>query len=523
MHSISVNDYRQSMQALAVAALVVLVLFAWEGHKGLNLWDEGFLWYGSQRVMLGEVPIRDFMAYDPGRYYWSAALMGLLGDNGIISQRIASAVFQVLGLFTGLILIARSADLKGKEKTYYLVLSAVVLAAWMVPRYRMFDVSLSIFLVAILAFLVENPSAIRYFFAGVGVGLVAVFGRNHGVYGAVASLGIVAWLNFGRAAGPGFLRGLFLWGAGVTVGFAPILLMALAVPGFAVAFWESIRFLFEQKATNIALPVPWPWTVDFSTSSPGRAARGVLVGLLFIGIVAFGVLSVLWAIRCRRRDASVPPAFAAAAFLALPYAHYSYSRADVSHLALGIFPLLVGSLVLLLPNGTRTRTKWTLALVLCAVSIWVIRGHHPGWQCRTDRRCESVEISGSELRVDPGTAADVAVLRRLAERYAPNGQSLLVTPFWPGAYALLERESPMWEIYALFPRPESFEREEIERIEAAGPEFALILDIPLDGRDDLRFRNTHPVTYRYIVDNFDPLPGLSNGAYEVYRARNPER
>ena len=28
------------------------------------------------------------------------------------------------------------------------------------------------------------------------------------------------------------------------------------------------------------------------------------------------------------------------------------------------------------------------------------------------------------------------------------------------------------------------------------------MDVPLDGREDLRFRRTHPITYKYIVENF---------------------
>lgn len=75
----------------------------------------------------------------------------------------------------------------------------------------------------------------------------------------------------------------------------------------------------------------------------------------------------------------------------------------------------------------------------------------------------------------------------------------------------------MWEMYALFPRNEAFQQQEIERIRIANPGFVLIYDLPLDGRVELRFRNTHPLIHQYILDNFELLPHSPNPAYQIYR------
>jgi hypothetical protein len=507
--------------SFSISALVVFISFIWQGNKGFNLWDEGFLWYGVQRVLLGEVPIRDFMAYDPGRYYWTAALISLFGDNGIMNLRAAVASFQALGLFVGLFLIAHSHRIKCKGDIIYTLLAAITLAVWMFPRHKLFDISISIFLIGVLAYLVSNPVPRRYLVAGACVGLIAVFGRNHGVYGALGSLGVIVWLSIKNQSDIGFIKAVVLWGAGVAIGFSPVILMALLIPGFGVAFWESVRFLFEHKATNLPLPIPWPWTVNFSTASFGEAARGILIGLFFIGILVFGVFCLVWVVYRKFKKEAVSPVLVASAFLALPYAHYAFSRADVGHLAHGVFPLLVGSFVLL--SLSPARLKWPLALVLCGSSLWVMHIFHPGWYCFSSKQCASVEISGSQLKVDPGTANDVALLRKLAEEFAPNGRSFVATPFWPGAYALLERRSPMWEIYALFSRSATFENREVARSVASNPGFVFVIDLPLDGREELRFRNTHPLTYRYILENFDPLDVSQNPSYQIFQARGERK
>ena len=503
-----------SLQTLALATFVVFTLFTWQGNRGFGLSDEGYLWYGVQRVMLGEVPIRDFQSYDPGRYYWSAAIMSLWGQNGIMALRGAVAIFQLIGLFIGLLLIARTPK---KQSFFYLLLSAITLVVWMFPRHKLFDISLSIILIGVLAFLVKKPTSRRYFFTGLCVGLAAIFGRNHGIYGVTGSIGVILWLRIKREKSPKLINGFALWAAGVTVGFMPVLFMVLLVPGFAVKFWESIRFLFEYKATNIPLPIPWPWRVNFASEQIGKTIRDVLIGLFFIGTVVFGVLSIISIVWQKIKKKQVSPASVGASFMALPYAHYAYSRSDINHLAQGIFPLLIGCLVLL--SAKPGKIKWPLSLILCGASLYVMYVYQPGWQCRAGNRCVNIEISGSNLVVDPSTASEVGLLRKLVDQYAKNGQCFIAVPFWPGAYALFERKSPMWDIYPLLHRSQVIEKSEIERIKTARPGFALVIDYPLDGHDALRFQNTHPLIYRYICEHFERLGDLTNLAHQIYRTK----
>jgi len=497
---------------LFLTAFLVTIFFMWQGHLGFSLWDEGYLWYGAQRVLQGEIPIRDFQSYEPGRYYWAATFMYLFGDNGIMALRVSVAIFQAIGVFVGLFLICSSAK---RQNIFYIFLSAIILMLWMYPRHKFYDISISILLIGSLYFLIHNPTARRYFFSGLVVGLAAVFGRNHGLYGIIGSLTTMVWLSIKREPSHtlGSARGFFLWSAGVITGFMPVIIMTLVIPGFGTAFLESI---FSNLST-IPRPIPWPWLVNFSSFTVGEAIRGVLVGLFFISIIAFGVFSAIWVFYKKLRGKHVPPQLAAAAFMVLPYAHHACWRADVSHLAQGIFPLLIGCLIIF--SAQPSARKWIFLIVLCMSSIWTILPHHPGWQCCKSSKCVTVKISQSNLLVSPETARDIKLLRRLVNQYAPDGQSFIAAPFWPGAYALLQRKSPLWEIYSTHPRPQAFEKAEIERIKRNKPTFAIILAHPLSGRDELRYKNTHPLTNKFIQDNFERIPYARKPEYQIYKAK----
>jgi len=75
---------------LLSVALVILSLYL-QCNIGLDLAEEGSLWYGAVQTASGQVPVRDFKYYDLGRYYWTAFWLRLLGNN-LISLRISCGI-----------------------------------------------------------------------------------------------------------------------------------------------------------------------------------------------------------------------------------------------------------------------------------------------------------------------------------------------------------------------------------------------------------------------------------------------
>lgn len=281
-------------QSLVISVITVIAFFLWEGNKGINLADEGLLWYGSQRVMLGEVPIRDFISYDPGRYYWSAIIMFLYGDNGIMTLRGAIAIFQTIGLFVGLYLIGSSSK---KSSFFYSLLCALILVAWMHPRHKFFDISLSIIMIGALTLLIKNPTKKSYFIAGFFIGLVAFFGRNHGVYGVVGLLSVLLWSSLQKNDPLNIKIEYRELIAGAVIGFSPLILMLFSIDGFYTAFLDSIPFIFKNDTNNIALQIPYPWRINFISLTLNDAIRKIVIGLLFIALLLGGLVTIIIAIK----------------------------------------------------------------------------------------------------------------------------------------------------------------------------------------------------------------------------------
>ncbi|WP_157956555.1 hypothetical protein [Dyella sp. C11] len=502
--------------AILLGIAATIACLAWEVRTGFNLGDEGYLWYGIQRIGFGEVPIRDYQAYDPGRYYFSAGLLHLTGTHGILAVRYTIALLQAIALSFALAWLARVHDRRGMLP--YLVLCAVTLAIWMVPRHKLYDISISIGFVCALAWWITHPTTRRSFLAGAFTGLAAYFGRNHGIYGLAAGIGALIYLMLDRPTRALWLRHVGAYFSGVIVGYIPMFATMLFVPHFTASLIDSVRLIFEVKSTNLPLPLPWPWKVHFESAALVESTRAFVIGLIFLFLPAFCFVASAIVFLRRWQGKPLHPLVVASALCAIPYTHYAYSRADVSHLAQGIFPALIG--VLAMSATAKGLAKYGLPLAICALSVFAVMPQHPGWQCRVSGHCTDLVIGNDVLSVDPGVVSNVTLLGRLKTDLAPAGRNLFVAPLMPGAYAVLGARSPTMESYTAWKRSQNFQQQELDRLKAANPGFLMIMDVPLDGRDELRYQNTHPLMDQYIKNNYEELSGYTNDpTYHIYRGK----
>jgi len=499
---------------LAVAAAAALY-FAF-GDLNFNLGDEAFLWYGVIRTRAGEVAVRDFQSYEPGRYYWSAA-WSLLFGQGILALRASLAVARALGLFFGLLVCRRVT-----HSLAMLGFCAAVLAAWTIPDHKIFEAAISLAAVWVGVRLLEAPSAQRLFEAGAFTGLAAWFGRNHGLY---CGLALTSMLLLLRVSGRLRLdrRAVVSFVIGGVAGSAPLWAMSL-LPGFATALWGSIVFNLTQ-GVNLPLPYPWPWSIDLQ----GKQGFDLLAEICTRGMFALPLLlypaGLLVALRTPPERQAERAPMIAATFVGVFYLHHASVRADIWHLAQAIHPLLILALVMPACVSARPPVKWATASMLGAATFVVALGVNPSFvQFRPGARVELAahEIAGDRLRLPSVQAAELTNVEAAVGSHLGAGEPLFVAPSRPGFYPIFGRTSPDYWIYFLWPATDTVQHQTIDRLEQAGVVWALIIDEAVDGNDALRFRNSNSKVWEYLMRSFavvdDPrLPP----AYTLLRRRAP--
>jgi hypothetical protein len=468
--------------------------FALQGRQGINLADEGFLWYGAQQTAHGKVPLRDFQSYDPGRYYWSAAGMHLFGE-GLVALRFSETVFQLFGLWVGLLAASRVV-----HNWALLAGVGLMLTLWMFPSHKLFDATLLLCGIWIAVRLIEQPSPARIFAAGFFVGLCVFFGRNHAVYNFLAQASLLLFLYFKQ--GPLLsISHLGMWVAGIMAGLVPTIAMFVAVPGFFASYMESIQSIFRH-GTNLGLPVPWPWRVSPNSAT---GTTQFILGIFLIAVPLGYLAAITVSLSMRSQIIRDHALFIACAFVGLFYLHHAFSRADFSHLAQVIHPFTLAALASLGFLEARKSYDWATIAVLIAVALFTVGRQMPIYQRITSSSPWVPFDAGGKIFVPAGINRLLNCLRRFAAENIMPREGVLIAPYLPAVYPILGHESPLWDLGFYFPATAQRQQAMIRELAATNVNWAIISDTPPDKREDLRFSATNELVWQYLMENFQPI------------------
>lgn len=478
---------------------VATLWFWWQGAMGFSLWDEGFLWYGVQRISAGDLPIRDFFGYDIGRYLILAQGAEFWGSNGLVAMRFGLALMHWVLLLVVVWLLRHEG-----VSWWWIFPTVIVVTLWVWPLYRMPDMLIAVGAVAMLSMMQRRMADPAWVFGAAliyGILMISVGDmRKHVAFFGFGMVMIaVAWLLEGKPWR--LIVGWFNHGLqGLMIGMLPLLGFALVRPDFRASYWQHMLVGFLQRETpNIPLPYPWLWQMGDAVSGHTWWVSAVFTVFVIAG--PLWLVVIMWQ---SWRGQPSTPVVRAGVVLWVPYISYVLSRADLAHLTQG---MLVGVMAVLMLLITQSRA-WVRVVgvgVTLAVSGLVMVPVQPAWECRDGQDCREVDILGDSIRMPGPLADEVALIQQFGADYARDGASVYIIPFWPGAYSILDVRSPVWEIYAIWPRDEEFQLSEIARLEVAKPVAVLLKKEGLDGNEALRFRNTHPMMYDYLREQYRPV------------------
>lgn len=513
---------------LLVATLSTIGVSAlWFGltwNYGLNIADEGFYWYGAQRTFQGDVPLRDFMAYDIGRYYWTAAFMWLMDSDGLFAARLSAAVYQTLGIIMGVFTCLLAWPRRGVAGWIFAIIAACIFNIWCQPYYKSYDHAASLVVVTLLVLMLKTTKPTAWLFAGVCLGMAAIMGRNHGVYGALASFFIVALLSIKSKNIAGYSRLYFSFCLGVIIGFSPTFIMMIAVDGFMAAFIDSLVLMFKYGSTNIPMPIPWPWTTWKTYQGLGFVLSEIklMADIGFVAMPLFIVMAVL-ALAFNRFDYSDDrkKVIIAAIAAAIPYAHYAFARADLFHLSLGILPTLVALIASCTLIGEFLSLIAVIGLALLSINTFMMERPYL-YSKLNGENFTPYAIDGETFFIGKNLARKLDIIKDfLKESRGSPEASFLGMPYMITVHAILREKMAIWEIYPVIPRDMDLQLKEISRLEAHPPKYIFMENFALDGNERFRYSNSHPEVYNWLTSKYRLLGDLDrsevpNSGIKIY-------
>ena len=493
-----IADSATIIPTMFIAAAIVTAWFSLTYNIDLNLSDEGYLWYGTQRTVAGEIPIRDFRAYGPGRYYW-CALWSLVFGRRIFAIRFGAAIFQFFGITLGLLAVQNVV-----QNFWWVSIIGIVFVLWMLPWYKVFEPCWALASIFVGLGLIENPEYRNFLFTGVFVGLSLFMGVNHGLYNGLAFSFLVVLILLKLDTG------LVTWHSslfvlGIVIGAIPTFAMFMLIPNLAKSYLKSqVLVRLKRGTANLQLKIPWPWRpVPYQFrwyTKPGQ----FFIRLFFVLFPACFISVITWALVARLSVVQANALAVASACTGVFYMHHAFSRADISHLSQCIHPLLI----CLIAVFYQQPLGWGVLVVLLGTgTLWgIVLPQNPYLRRRQMKNAYIRYTMGEDtLWLEKKLAATLDAIRKIVKDRVATDETFFAVPVLVGLYAIFGKKAPMFDTFPVYPATRDAQHDMLASLKANPVTLALIHDFALDGRDDLRFRNTHPIVWNYVANEFTKL------------------
>ena len=486
--------------------LVVFGYATWVSiRRGINFADEGYMVYGVQALLRGETPIRDFRAYDPGRYLWFALWAAFLGP-GFLAVRAAMAAMAAAGVcFATWIAF----DASGNAVLAALLGTLVVFCIY--PRVKQIEISFCLFIFAVNYQIIGgggNPA-----FLGAFGAVCALFGLNLVVYFIGSS--ILAFALAMVSQGLGSLSGVPTFVGGFLLSLLPFVIIAGLIPNFCKSYLErKVLPLFRRGTTNLPLPRPWIWSNRPLYGASNIPAIVLKTLFTFSPFVYLLVIFLVLTVPDARNRADINLVLAACS-TGIVFFHYAFSRADLVHLvpALQPFIIMLGAVsVAFLPVSAAG----LVLLLPLAGSILLLRGIGVLGQTWMPfrRRLQPMATKTERLLVARHVADRVASIQLVVESASSENDPLFVAPHLPGLLALFNRRTAVYDTFPVYPATKKAQDDMLDELKASKPPVAIISNRNLDGRDDLRFEKNYPIVFSYVEKNYSLR--LENDTYKAF-------
>ncbi len=150
-------------------------------NYGISLGDEGFFVDGAERVMRGELPMADFLAYPPGSYFALALLFKLFGVNLLASRFLEMAFLLINGIIMFYI---------GKRlmPSRWALIPSFILILFPGPWYKVFFTFGVLFPLITLIQYLEKKSMLKILTLGWAIGVVFLLKHESALFAILTTV-----------------------------------------------------------------------------------------------------------------------------------------------------------------------------------------------------------------------------------------------------------------------------------------------------------------------------------------------